>query len=82
MVSADPGSEGRPLEAYLSECSNNVGARLRNYVEEGEGDRARMWVRDSDNWRRSANSHFLEPQMTPVKSFSASTEFINKIEGV
>lgn len=55
MVSADPGSEGRPLEAYLFECFNNVGARLRNYVEE-EGDRARMWVRVSNNWRRGVFS--------------------------
>lgn len=30
MVSDDPGSEGRPLESYLFECFNNLGARLRN----------------------------------------------------
>lgn len=33
MVSAGPGSEGQPLEPELSECFNNLGARLRNYAE-------------------------------------------------
>lgn len=36
MVSACPGSEGRPRESYLLGRFNNLGARLRNYVEGGK----------------------------------------------